>query len=244
MSRLLNRLFPPPPAPADWVVPVSDESFTAKLTSCISGAYFHAQFAVRLTGTASALVPNQRAWLRHRLVCEAQAVSQQMSVALIESAEIMINARLQGLPWTELTSVRKMSAVVHLTATVVDRKTAAEWESLRTRLALSEMNAKLELERLRHLREDIFKQPEVARTYWLDRHPDAVTEALSNHFELIAEKLGSGPVPETMTIADLLRDFLTDLPPEQKATLLDLVRRAFIANGRQGLADQLPQDLP
>jgi hypothetical protein len=244
MSPLIDWLFPPPSPPVDQVMPPADESFATKLTTCIAGAYFQAQFTVRVTTTAPALQPNQRAWVRHRLVGEAEAVTKQVSVALVEPTEIRINAQLQRLSWADLGSVRKMSTVVQLTASAADQKTAVEWESLHTQLALNQMSAKLELERLRHLREDIFKQPEVARTYWLDRHPDAVADALSDRFERIAEKLGSGPAHETITIANLIHDFLNDLPPEQKVTLLDLVRRAFVANGRQGLADQLPRDLP
>jgi hypothetical protein len=170
--------------------------------------------------------------MRDRLMRKAQTVSAHVSVAMIETTELNINAALQ-----------QVIATVRLDADDESRRIATEWEALQAKLTLDRMNAQVELERLRHLREDIFQHPDVARTYWLDRHPDAVAAALSDDFERIAEKLGSGPGPATMTVANLLREFLTDLSSAEKVALVDLVRRMFVATGRADLADQLPEEL-
>lgn len=235
MSNVLEWLFPAAIQPAESTV----ERFAAKLASRVEGAYFQAEFTVWSRGATASAGQERRALIRRRLVCEAQALTERVSVALLDTAEIDINARLPRLSWTPPTEI---SAQVQLSAAPEDQKAAADWENLRARIALARMNAKLELERLRHLREEIFQCPEVARTYWLDRHPDAISDALSDNFERIAEKLGSGPGPQTLTIANLLREFLTDLPPEQKETLLDLLRRAFVGNARPDLAERLPAE--
>ncbi len=104
------------------------------------------------------------------------------------------------------------------------------------------MNEKLEIERLRHLREDIFRRPDVARTYWADRHPDAIESLLDDRFERVAEKLGSAADNSAMMIANVLHDFLGDLDAEQKRTLIDLLSRLLINFRRGDLVAKLPQE--
>jgi hypothetical protein len=242
MSGIFDRLFQGEPLVQVNLEP-RDESFTAKLVSCVPGTYFRADFSVRVFTTRSELPPEYRSWLRRRLIHEAEASSRRVSVSTLENTTVNINYRIQNLSWKDLPQSPRVTVLVTLTTSADELKIAAEWESLQARLALTRMTEELDLERLRHLREDIFRQPEVARTYWLDRHPDALAEALGDNFERIAEKLGSGPGPTTMTIAHLLRDFLADLPAAEKSALLDLVRRVFQASSRSELADQLPPEI-
>ncbi len=243
MSGLLDRLFGVPPQTQPAPAPnVFDDTFTASLESRVSGGYFDGIFSSRWTSRGSYSVAD-RDWLRDTMLRRARAVTQEVSVAQFAATEITINSRLQQLLTAETGHVGVVSAFVRLNATPEAQKAAAQWESLQTQLALSEMNARLEVERLRHLRDDIFMRPEVARTYWLDRHPESFDGALDDRFERIAEKLGSVPGPSTTAIAHLLRDFLMKLNMEQRITLLGSLGSLFEAFGRTDLRDQLPPEL-
>jgi hypothetical protein len=240
MSGLLERLFPPPaPAPVPGVV---DDQFTIALPSRIVGGYFQAEFSARWVTDSSSPATN-REWLRSILTGEARVCTERASVAVVEVTEAAANARLRAIAWPARGNVHNMAVTVRLTASAEARQIATEWEKLQAQLTLSRVKAELEVERLRHLRENIFTKPDVARTYWLDRHPEGLDGVLDNRFERIAEKLGSGPGPSTMTVANLVRDFLSELDPQQKNVLLDLLDRAFTAFGRSELSEQLPLDL-
>ncbi|AVT33652.1 hypothetical protein C6361_34125 [Plantactinospora sp. BC1] len=244
MPDWLDRLFPARPAvtaaaaipPVTWI----DDAFPATLPSRVEGGWFSAFFTARWFGDPAR--GDLRDWLRGAIVRRAERVTRDLSVIHLDTAQLRVNAGLREITIPADVPVRRLTVTATLTATEEARRTAAEWEELRTKLALRQMNDKLEIERLRHLREDIFRRPEVARTYWLDRHPDAMESLLDDRFERIAEKLGSAPDNSAMVIANVLRDFLGDLDAEHKRTLIDLLRRLLIDFRRGELVAKLPEE--
>jgi len=244
MPDWLDRLFPDRPAapvaaavqPATWI----DDAFPATLPSRVEGGWFSASFTARWLGDPTR--DDLRDWLRGCVVRRAERFTRNLSVVHLDTVQLGVNARLREITIPADVSVRHFTVTAALTATEEARRAAAEWEELQTKLALRQMNDKLEIERLRHLREDIFRRPEVARTYWLDRHPDAMESLLDDRFERVAEKLGSAPDNSAMVITNVLQDFLGDLDAEQKRTLIDLLSRLLIDFRRGELVARLPRE--
>ncbi|WP_157408517.1 hypothetical protein [Actinoplanes sp. N902-109] len=185
-----------------------------------------------------------RDWLRREIVRCATTATQNLSVARIDAAQTEVGAATSQLRLPAGSNVHGLSVQVSLAATREAQQLAKEWEELQAQLGLRRLNNQLEIERLHHLREEIFKKPEVARTYWLDRHPEALDGVLDDRFEQIAEKLGSAPGPSTSMIAGVLQEFVSDLGAEDRKTLIDLVGRLLVAFSRPDLVDRLPQDIP
>jgi hypothetical protein len=244
MPDWLDRLFPDRPAtpaaspipPATWI----DDAFPATLPSRVDGGWFSASFGARWLGDPARA--DLRDWLRGVIVRRAERVTRDLSVIYLDTAQLGVNAGFREITIPAGVPVRHLTVTAILTATEEARRAAAEWEELQTKLTLRQMNNQLEIERLRHLREDIFRRPEVARTYWLDRHPDAMDSLLDDRFERVAEKLGTAPDSSTMVIANVIQDFLGDLDAEQKRTLIDLLSRLLIDFRRGELVAKLPQE--
>jgi hypothetical protein len=245
MPEWFDRLFPnrsaasatPAVSPGTWI----DDPFSATLPSRVDGGWFSAFFAARWFGDPART--DLRDWLRVNIVRRAERFTRELSVIHLETAQLRLNAGLREITIPAEVPVWGLAVTATLTATDEARRAAAEWEELQTKLTLRQMNDKVEVERLRHLREDIFRRPEVARTYWLDRHPDAMESLLDDRFERVAEKLGSVPDNSVMVIANVLQDFLGDLDTEQKRTLIDLLSRLLIDFRRGELVAKLPQEL-
>ncbi|MGA5299476.1 hypothetical protein ACPCHT_06075 [Nucisporomicrobium flavum] len=230
------------PQPAATSLAWFEDTFRATLVGVIAGGSFQATFAARWLADPNAAGLN-RDWMRQAAVRLAEGVTQNLSVTQLDTAQLYVNGQLRTLRVPAEANARDLAISVTLSATAEAQRTAAEWEKLQSQLALRRLNDHLELERLRHLREDIFARPEVARTYWLDKHPERLDGVLDDRFERIAEKLDGAPGPSTMVIANVLQDFLTDLPPEHKITLLDLLQQCLRAYRREELAEKLPPEI-
>ncbi|GIE81701.1 hypothetical protein Aph02nite_76510 [Actinoplanes philippinensis] len=238
MSPLRDWFTPPP-------VPVALAQFEDRpvidLASSIEGSYLRAACLIRWVGPYETEAAD-RLKLRDVVISHARQEAGRYSAAHLETATTAINASLSRVAWPRDTNARDVTAGLRLSADPAVRDAAAEWEKLQTRLRVERLQARLEIERLRHLRDDIFAKPEVARTYWLDKHPTGLEEVLDDRFDRIAEKLASGPGPSTLAVANVIREFLAGLGPEHKAVMMELLQKALADFGRADLAHRLPPD--
>lgn len=241
MAGWFDRFIGPPP-PATMSLVWCEHAFTSALPSAIAGGYFQATFTARWLADPGAAALH-REWLRQAILHTAEGVTHGLTVAHLDAAQAQVSGHLRGLRVPSEANARDLTVTVALTATAEAQQTAAEWERLQSQLALRRLNDQLELERLRHLREDIFSRPEVARTYWLDKHPERLDGVLDEKFERIAEKLDGAPGASTMVIAHVLHEFLADLDAEQKTTLLGLLHQCLLAYRREELAEKLPTEI-
>lgn len=241
MNRFFDRILGEPVVartPAELV----DDPFPASLSSCVPGSYFRAYFRANWYEHAGRPQLNRQS-LQHAIVQSAEQVTRTLSVARLETAQVLVNGALQTLRLPPETPAPGLTVAVNLTADDEEVRAAQQWEKLQSRLEVQRLTAELELDRLRHLRSEVFGDPGIARTYWLDKHPERPDEVLSDRFERIAETLGAEAGPSTTQIANILRAFLTELDAEDKKTLVTLLSNLLIRHRREDLAARLPQDL-
>jgi hypothetical protein len=240
MSPLFDWMFSPAASPPPQLASLTD-GFTVALPSCVEGSSFRGDFTVQWLGRPETEAAD-REKLRFSIFQHARAETRRLSAAQVATAEFAVSSRLNAVAIPPDSGVRRMTVAARLTADQQTRRAAEEWEGLQARLAVQRLNAQLEVERLRHLRDDIFAKPEVARTYWLDKHPTALDEVLKENFERVAERLTSGPQPSTLAVANVLREFLAGLGSEHKAMMMELLHKTLADFGRADLANRLPPD--
>jgi hypothetical protein len=240
MSFLFDRMFPPPGRVAHALAELED-LFSADLPSRIDGSYLRAECTVRWLGPVETAAEDRQV-LRRSIVGYLYPEARRHTAAHLETAELAVNARLAVMTPPPETTMHRVTVSARLTADTQSREAAGEWERLRTRLTINRLNAQLEVERLRHLRDDIFARPDIARTYWLDKHPTAMEEVLDDRFERVAEKLTSGPLPSTLAVANVIREFLTGLGPEHKQVMMELLHKTLADFGRADLSRGLPPE--
>ncbi|QSB16503.1 hypothetical protein JQS43_09615 [Natronosporangium hydrolyticum] len=227
----------PPVAEPTPTRQLSASSFESRLPSALPGAPFEAWFTVEWYNTTPAeatdheqLAEAVRAW--------AAAITARDVPSDVPAVQTRLAQRLaatRSLPGTDLVLV---AGSVTLDAPAASRRAALQWEELHRELALDRLRREVERNELRYLRE-VFTRPEVARSYWLRHHPEALDELLSDRFEQIAERLGQTPEDPQQTIATLLREFLTGLGQEERRYLLDQLAAVFAAFRRSDLGDRL-----
>ncbi|BEL12803.1 hypothetical protein Q0Z83_109940 [Actinoplanes sichuanensis] len=240
MASLFERVFPPMSPQSPQLVEIVDD-FVLDLPSLIEGDYFRADCTVQWLGPA-ARKELDREKLRHTVLRYARPESARHSAAHLDTAQIAVNARLSRAVPPSDSEARHLTATVRLSADAAVQEAAADWERLRRDLEVRRLNDHLELDRLRHLRDDIFTKPDVARTYWLDKHPEALDAVLEERFDRVAEILESGPQPSTLAVANVIREFLAGLGPEHKEVMMGLLHKALADFGRADLALRLPPE--
>lgn len=240
MASLFERMFPPVATPSPQLAELADD-FVLDLPSLVEGDYFRADCTVEWLGPA-AREDVDREKLRHAVLRYARPEAARHTAAHLDTAQIAVNARLSRAVPPPDSEARYMTATVRLSAEAKVKEAATEWEKMRSHLAIRRLNDQLELERLRHLRDDIFTKPDVARTYWLDKHPEALDAVLEERFDRVAEKLTSGPQPSTLVVANVIREFLAGLGPEHKEVMMGLLHKALADFGRADLALRLPPE--
>jgi hypothetical protein len=240
MASLFERMLPPvdPPEPelAEFV-----DGCILDLPSLIAGDYLQADCTIRWVGPV-AQEELDRNKLRYAVIRYVRPVARRHTAARLDTAQIAINARLSQVAPPPGSTARHMTATVRLTAEATAQETAVAWEKLQSRLEINRVDNQLEIDRLRHLRDDIFTQPDIARTYWLDKHPEALDAVLEERFDRVAEKLTSGPQPSTLVVANVIREFLAGLGPEHKEVMMGLLHKALADFGRADLARRLPPE--
>jgi hypothetical protein len=138
------------------------------------------------------------------------------------------------------TNLVLLQASVNLEATPEALQFTQEWEQIQRQIVLDRLRRSAELEHLTYLREEIFSDPAVARSYWMKHHPTSLNELLDDRFERIAERLGQSPanVPEA-TVSRLIGLFLADLDSSERQYLLAQLSRVFTSFSRDDLAARL-----
>lgn len=240
VDRVVNPNDPPPRQSA--VFATLRDTFATTLPSVLDGAYFHATFAVswrqnpELPDGGQGLVQGTlQSWAARRAAKESPSQAENLQHAL--------NHQLQS-PMVMERDVQILTASVRVAITSSARQAAADWDELQRRLALDRLRQRTELAELAYLRDHIFAQPEVARSYWLKRHPDAVMDVLDDRFERIAEKMGTASREEDaqMSVARLLTEFVGNMTVAERQYLLSQLGQVFVSFGRTDLADRLPAE--
>ncbi|HET8684339.1 MAG TPA: hypothetical protein VFM54_21060 [Micromonosporaceae bacterium] len=114
-----------------------------------------------------------------------------------------------------------------------------ERECPMTLAAVELLKQQAELERIRHLRENIYSRPDVARSYWLYHHPDQLNAMLDIDFEGIAEKFGDCGESRFLVIAKLIGDFLGRLEDRERRFLVGQLGQLFSSYDRPDLTERL-----
>lgn len=232
---------------SDWWSPPAAEpaatrqlqsfSFGTTLPSALPGAPFEAQFTIEWyrTTPAEAIDHNRLADAVREWAAALTEREVPNDVAAVQSRLAPRLATTRTIPGTGLVLV---TGSVALDAPAASRRAAQQWEELHRELALDRLRREVERNELRYLRE-VFSHPELARSYWLRHHPEALDDLLSDRFEQIAERLGQTPEDPQHTVATLLREFLTGLGQEERRYLLDQLAAVFAAFRRSDLGDRL-----
>ncbi|MEV7628685.1 hypothetical protein [Actinoplanes sp. NPDC089786] len=215
-----------------------ERTFVSRLPSVIEGSHFDATFQVWfLTGGCRSEAEFHE--LRSYLIGQARVVTTRRTANDLDLVGPEVNNYLGRIDWTS-SGRGALAVTVQLTASPEVRRIATEWEELRSRLAVERMRHALEDEELRHLRQDIFSQPAVARTYWLKHHPGALTDVAKDEpFESIAAKLGAASDRPSLAIARLIEDFLGKLDPKHAEYLVDQLANVFASYDRDDLSQRL-----
>lgn len=222
------------------VLPVEqhERTFVSRLPSVIEGSYFDATFQIWfLTGGLRSEAEFQE--LKGYLIGQARTVTARRTANDLDALGPEVNNYLGRIDWTS-GGRGALAVTVHLSVSPEIRRIATEWEELRSRLAVERMRHALEDEELRHLRQDIFSQPAVARTYWLKHHPGALDDVAKDEpFDSIAAKLGAASDRQGLAIARLIEDFLGKLDPKHAEYLVDQLANVFASYDRDDLRQRL-----
>lgn len=181
-----------------------------------------------------------------RVLQTARAVAEKFSVLDRDDARAEIHYVLSNSPELLQAHVPLIGASVRLEAGQADRELAEKQEALNRELALDRAQQQHMLDRLRFLGELVLTDPRLIRLWWLDGRRDKLSELvhLNSMFEDVnALFTGQADRPGSETIADLIRQFLQDLGPGQRAYLIDQIRFIFTAYEHGDLADKLPSVL-
>ena len=209
-----------------WVEPedsVHMVTFDAELRSCHPHIAFDATFQIWRRDNNQVDI-----WAtRKRLTERAGQITARYCVTQVGNAENEVNTQIGN------------GVCVHLTASPSARAAAEAIREIERQAALERFEQQAELERIRFLREDVYAHPNVARSYWLYRHPDQLNEMLDIDFEAIAEKFGEAEESRFLMIAKLIGDFLGRLDDSDRRYLVGQLGRFFSSYDRPDLANQL-----
>ncbi|MEU4792486.1 hypothetical protein AB0F95_22530 [Micromonospora tulbaghiae] len=167
-------------------------------------------------------------WTTRQRVTEwAEQVAAKYCVTQAGNAENEINTR------------NPYGARVRLTVSPQARTAAEAVLKIAREAALERLKQGAELERIHHLRENVYSRPDVARSYWLYHHPDRPDELLTINFEGIAEKFGDVRESRSLVIAKLIDDFLGQIGDVERRYLLTQLGQVFSSYNRPDLAERL-----
>ncbi|WFE30978.1 hypothetical protein [Micromonospora sp. WMMD975] len=139
----------------------------------------------------------------------------------------------------EINSLNPYGARVQLAVSSQARTAAEGILRIARETALERLKQRAELERIHHLRENIYSRPDVARSYWLYHHPDRPDELLKIKFEEIAEKFGDAGESRSLVIAKLIDEFLGQMGDGERRYLLRQLGQVFSSYNRTDLAERL-----
>ncbi|PTA47475.1 hypothetical protein [Micromonospora sp. RP3T] len=164
---------------------------------------------------------------RQRITEWADQVTAKYCVTQAGNAENEINTR------------NPYGARIQLTVSPQARIAAEAILKIARETALERLKQRAELERIHHLRENIYSRPDVARSYWLYHHPDRPDELLTIRFEEIAEKFGDVGESRSLVIAKVIDEFLGQIGEGERRYLLTQLGQVFSSYNRPDLAERL-----
>ena len=216
--------------------PVRVNRFATELRSRDRSLPFAASFALRWEGEPgvfSAAKASLSEW--------AGSLSSRYCVVQAAQLDAELNAQLDQ-HW-----IREFEAgtcIVYGEARVtVDPEVLAaysEMQTIKRRAAVERLRWETDLEELQFLRDKVFSRPDVARSYWLNRHLDKPAEFAAVPFDKIAEAFAP-PAGESLSarITGVVEDFLSGLDDGQRRYLLRQLENIFRAYDRPELADRV-----
>ncbi|MEV6601566.1 hypothetical protein AB0M36_32635 [Actinoplanes sp. NPDC051346] len=218
--------------------PVRQSQFSAELASRDPGLAFTASFELFWQGEERAVWATLRD-LHHW----AADISRRYCVAQTGYLQAELNA-LVGQRWARQidTVTRIVDAKVRVAASHDVLTAYTEMQSIKRRAAIERLRWETDLEELAFLREKVFSRPDVARSYWLNRHLDKPDEFGRVPFDEIAEAFGASS-KESMSarIGGLIEEFLGGLDEGQRNYLVVQLGQVFSSYLRPDLAKLLDE---
>ncbi|MEV6349519.1 hypothetical protein [Actinoplanes sp. NPDC051851] len=159
------------------------------------------------------------------------------TVAQVGFLESELNNRLGQ--WFHLAGIRLVAGGATLSVAPEVLAAHAEMQAIRRNAAVGRLRWETELDELGYLREKVFSRPEVARSYWLNRHLDTPGDVARIDFEAIAAMFAGPGESTTTVIAGLLHEFLSGLDDGQRRYLVQQLGAVFTAHARADLAGLL-----
>ncbi|MDB4873503.1 MAG: hypothetical protein JWL97_4507 [Gemmatimonadales bacterium] len=222
--------------------PTLTTSFAARLGSSLPEAYFRAVIDLTWPPLREDLPPGLRACAEQQLRGTIQQTAQQHSVLHLGEAESAINLALHKDRQLTDADVRLIAAEAILTAEPAGLELAEQHEVLQRESVLAHAGQQANLDRLRHLGDQILTDPALARLWWMDGNRDRLPKLveMDGMFEKAAALITTQPEPaRTDPIAELIHIFLRDLGPEHRELLIKQIKHVFIAYERPELAQQV-----
>ncbi|RCV58150.1 hypothetical protein [Marinitenerispora sediminis] len=221
--------------------------FTARLRSGTEGLYFTARFNLRLLPAAE----NGRS--RAKLVNDAQqaarAAAEQVSVgySIVDSgnAQLAVNERLLSLRSPAVSAASWATA--DISAHEADIERAREIEAANHRAVIELRQQEDMVRQIRHLRDGVFRDGDLARLWWLMKYPEHV-ERLPQVGQAL-DGIGSGQPTttaesEVARVVELCFALVAGLADDSRKLLarqsIDFLAHVFTACDRPDLVSRLP----
>lgn len=135
---------------------------------------------------------------------------------------------------------RLLGGEVQLTVDAEVLTTYAEMQAIKRRAAVERLRWETDLEELSFLRENVFSRPDVARSYWLNRHLDKPAEFAAVPFDRIAEAFAPAAEESLSTrITGVVEEFLRGLDDGQRHYLLGQLGKILRGWDRPELAERV-----
>jgi hypothetical protein len=216
--------------------PVRVNRFATELRSLDRSLSFAASFALRWQGepgVISAVKVDLNKW--------AGNLSSSYCVAQASQLDAELNAQLDRNWIREFEAgTRILGGEARVTVDPEVLAAYTEMQTIKRRAAVERLRWETDLEELRFLRENVFSRPDVARSYWLNRHLDKPAEFKAVPFDEIAEAFA--PAAEeslSVRITGVVEEFLSGLDDGQRRYLLGQLEKIFRSYDRPELADRV-----
>lgn len=171
----------------------------------------------------------------------AHAVAGRMSVLQVRTAEQGVDRAVAAELPSSVGVVRIHRARVALSVEDSTLQAGHRLEHERQEQALESLRQERLRSRMRFLRDEVLRDPASARIYWLLEHPnqtDSLTQPQALD-ELVREVNRWRPQDQWVTIAQLLHEFVKELPVSHRERLVATLRELLTFYSRGDLAARL-----
>lgn len=239
----------PPVAPErparPTVVASGTTTFSVSLPSSLAGLTFEAQFTADWAEEDGGGLghPDPEAVVRHAVCERASRITARASVTEYQRVLDELNTRLGFAAEVEGTRLRVRSVRTRLSVHPDQLALAQRFAEVQRARSVRDVERRLELDELRHLRDTLLADPSNATVWWFRRHqdePERIPE-MAEHFHRAAAAIDASRRQAGEQVAAVLDELLRDTGRDGPWQLLPVLRHALDRLGRPDLAAQLPR---